>query len=362
MGAIRLYLALCVAYSHVAYRAGSPFAPGILGGYEAVLIFYIISGFYMAMVYNETYAKLPQGKLKFYLNRALRIYPTYWAVLIVAIALHANGYRFPEWYRLAEPVISDGGRALQLIDNALLIPGTIVFGLFTQPMGLDQYELLIGREALLFGQCFTLGVELFFYALAPLLVVLRGRRLAVLFLVFLVGHVGSGYVISSARIWQYEFFPGVLAFFLAGVVSYRVYLWVQTRNWKPWVPVLLLLTGAAICNHWNDGFTNTQSSQMLYLSFLILTPFLFLATRSSAVDRALGDLSFPVYVNHVLVIAVLFPRMPPEWNGLTKSLCALGASLLAAAVMRIIIELPIEQVRRKLAGRMSHTVTVAPAH
>lgn len=52
-------------------------------GRHAVMGFFAISGFLITMIANEVYRDRPEA---FLLNRALRIYPTYWACLILALA------------------------------------------------------------------------------------------------------------------------------------------------------------------------------------------------------------------------------------------------------------------------------------
>ena len=71
MGAVRFTLALSVAVWHL---PGAPFR--LLNAAVAVLAFFIISGFYMAMVLTEKYPTVRS----FYAARFLRLYPAYAAV------------------------------------------------------------------------------------------------------------------------------------------------------------------------------------------------------------------------------------------------------------------------------------------
>ena len=71
MGVIRLFLALSVVVWHL-WGHALPFTGN---GYIVVILFFIISGFYMSMVINDKYSHLPVSH--FYLSRALRIYPLY---------------------------------------------------------------------------------------------------------------------------------------------------------------------------------------------------------------------------------------------------------------------------------------------
>lgn len=76
MGVLRFLLALSVAWTHAGLPKG-------LSGDLCVTIFFVISGFYMAMVLNENPA---YGQVSaFYQQRLLRLFPTYWALLALAL-------------------------------------------------------------------------------------------------------------------------------------------------------------------------------------------------------------------------------------------------------------------------------------
>jgi len=54
-------------------------------GKTAVQVFYIISGFYMSLVLNEKYINKNNSYKLFITNRLLRLYPTYWVVLLLTL-------------------------------------------------------------------------------------------------------------------------------------------------------------------------------------------------------------------------------------------------------------------------------------
>jgi membrane-bound acyltransferase YfiQ involved in biofilm formation len=43
-----------------------------------------------------------------------------------------------------------------------------------------------------------------------------------------------------------------------------------------------------------------------YLVTLLLLPIVFRSSRSSGADRIIGDLSYPIYISHLLIIWVLY--------------------------------------------------------
>ncbi len=86
MGIVRTLLASAVVLVH----SGSFFLYNITGGGQvAVQMFYIVSGFYMALVLTEKYAEAP---VDFYVNRALRLFPTYWVICAAALLIYGILY------------------------------------------------------------------------------------------------------------------------------------------------------------------------------------------------------------------------------------------------------------------------------
>ena len=75
MGLLRTILALLVVGSHL-HAFG--------GGFFAVKAFFIISGFYLALVIDTRYYALPVSS--FYVSRFLRLLPLYWVVGLLTLA------------------------------------------------------------------------------------------------------------------------------------------------------------------------------------------------------------------------------------------------------------------------------------
>ena len=80
MGLVRIILAISVFLGH-AWPIFPPKIHEMSGGIVSVRLFYIISGYLIAMVLNEKYASLKN----FYLSRALRLLPAYLIILAVTI-------------------------------------------------------------------------------------------------------------------------------------------------------------------------------------------------------------------------------------------------------------------------------------
>jgi len=83
IGLLRLLLAVAVVFVH----SGMNSVWTLTGATVAVETFFIISGFYMALVYNEKYAKTKMPYWSFFSSRILKIYPMYYLVLVASFVL-----------------------------------------------------------------------------------------------------------------------------------------------------------------------------------------------------------------------------------------------------------------------------------
>jgi peptidoglycan/LPS O-acetylase OafA/YrhL len=221
VGLLRLLLALAVFNAHagcIAVKLGSYW----LSPFIAVRSFYLISGFYMAMVIANTYSKIPNGARLFYMNRAVRLFPAYIVVLAGAAALQLTGhFDTPIEYLWTGSKAYSGsaswGYALtSFINDLLLVPAPIqlmVYGSSLRPP--------LSTEMLILP-AYTVGVEMLFYALAPFIVMRSWRFLTTLFVASFGLHIAPAVMGLPWRPFQYDFFPGVLVFFIAGVIVYRL--------------------------------------------------------------------------------------------------------------------------------------------
>jgi len=105
MGLIRLLLAFTVVIAH----SNPIFGNKIVGGITSVHAFFIISGFYMALILNEKYVTKDSYKL-FITNRLLRLYPVYWVMFVITIIVGLLAYRYSNHHPiLLRPYLEDPG-------------------------------------------------------------------------------------------------------------------------------------------------------------------------------------------------------------------------------------------------------------
>jgi peptidoglycan/LPS O-acetylase OafA/YrhL len=354
MGTLRLFLALSVLNNHFQFAGHGPW----MYGPTAVAAFFIISGFYISMVLDQTYHGV-HVLWRFYANRFLRLMPVYWAtLLIIVIATKSGNLGSSSMFDPVHSIINSSsdlnwhGRIAGIATNLLLFPDSI----FTMFSGLHTGS---AWEALVSGQMYTVGLEIMFYAIAPFLVMLNGRGLIVVLLAAATVHFAPLWdVVNFApfrldlkwRPWQYEFFPSILVFFLLGRAGYmlsqkdfskHIPAWLARKK-SGWIALLIIL---GICTWFNvelRSYTNTWQTWFFYISLAFLIPWLFLASSRTKWDRFLGDLSYPLYVCHFLVIAWL------THLGWTSVWIVFVGVILASVILRLSIDLPIERWRDTL--------------
>jgi peptidoglycan/LPS O-acetylase OafA/YrhL len=364
MGMIRLLLALSVVAGH----CNGIFGLDLVGGRIAVQSFYMISGFYMSLILNEKYVGNDSYWL-FLSNRLLKIYPIYWVILLGSV----GAFILLSWYSNGHisPVVENYKKMdLQL--------GTKLYLLFTQVfIFLQDSTLFTGINAqtgslfltsnfntanvkvytfLFIPQAWTLGIELAFYVLAPFIVRRGSLTLLSLAIASLLLRI---FIIDILNInwdpWTYRFFPTELLFFLLGSLSYRLY-----KRFQENLKIKSIGMGALV---FMSVFTVLYSkipasdlkvfgitfSEMLYLlAVFAFLPVGFSAFKKSKIDTMIGELSYPVYICHILVYTILAATPYALLHtGQVVAVISIGA----AALLNILIQKPIEKFRQSRIPR-----------
>jgi len=305
MGLLRTMLALAVVLAHSPLNSGQ-FS---IGGVCAVHMFYMISGFLISYVVNSNPSY--REPLRFYASRALRLYPVYFAALgislIAAFALNWNAlldvYRSAPW----------SARALLVFSNLALFGQDWIMFLgvhdgrlaFVSDFRSSDVQLFQG---LLVPQAWTLGVELSFYAIAPFILRRKGAMAVLLLASFAVRGWLFAAGLGMKDPWVYRFFPAELSLFLLGAFSQQVLLPLWERVCKAkgfWLGDAATAFLAAFCLVFLFlPVPLPLKALALYGSFIALLPLTFIFQRRRKLDKAIGELSYPLYVGHLVVIEV----------------------------------------------------------
>jgi len=349
MGVIRLLLALSVFITHTKPFFGLPF----VGGRIAVEAFFVISGFYMAFILNEKYTKPGSWRL-FLQNRFLRLYPIYLFcvlfTLFVVIKIHTDPYlgwssllklRFSTLLALIVPQITLIGQDIMLFFSVNSHTGFVTFQHLNDP------DVIAGSSFLFVPTAWSLGIEMLFYVFAPFLT--RRSNIELLFwmaLSLIVRFVLSGVFGLGSGPWVNCFFLSELVFFLSGILAYRFFVVLRHRQvnlffgkifWAYLIAATLALNFVPIVE-WGR--------LLIYIVLLIGTmPFIFLATRTTKLDRWIGELAYPFYLVHLLVLHI---NGQLAWHLSSINLAIL--SLFVSVLLVVLIEQPVNSWRQRRAG------------
>jgi peptidoglycan/LPS O-acetylase OafA/YrhL len=297
-GAFRLALASAVVVSHM-----SRFDIGRL----AVLLFFFLSGYWTSRIWAEKFGGQRWGK--FYLSRYWRIAPLFFiSTIISAISL-----RFP-----------------LRIENFTLLG-----------IGASRNDPT--------GVSWSLDVELQFYLLLPLIAAALSRRsLLVLCVSAALAVLGWWIHLRFEVATVAKFLP----IFLLGGLTYM-------KAWRPGPRTAYLSLAAFLAFTIFTSFTPFLMNKDVdpfdrdiwaFLWMLPLLPYVAhsLTLRSSKLDRHLGNLSFPLYLVHYPVIALVTAAMG---QGLLTKVTAIVVMCLITLLVYFLLDRPIDALRIRVTER-----------
>jgi peptidoglycan/LPS O-acetylase OafA/YrhL len=191
-------------------------------------------------------------------------------------------------------------------------------------------------------QAWTIGIEIAFYLIAPFLV--RKKTSVILFLIFLSLLLRFSLFQFGLKSdpWSYRFFPTEFAFFLLGILSYRLYLkfnFIDIRTLH-----LKIIWGIVLSMTVFFSFFSFSGKGYIYLLlFFIGLPFLFILTKNGTRDRYVGELSYPIYLSHHLIISGMLAIGIIAPGGLSVSIITIVFSI----ILNELLSKRIEKIRQK---------------
>jgi peptidoglycan/LPS O-acetylase OafA/YrhL len=354
MGSLRFLLALAVAGGHAASMFGFA-GTWIFPGREAVQIFYMISGFLIAMILNQKYADTPHSNWIFYSNRIAKIFVPYLIILaatvcacLVSRAVTGNAILLNAWF--AEAVSMDfRTSAFALLTNILIVGQEWAFLLIYRAgslfLALNAFEQQpMASQFIVILPAWTLSIELLFYLIAPF--ILRRNVLLIVGLAlaahcFRFASYHFGYYSEATN---YRFFPFELSLFLYGAVIFRLgkILIPGDPRWCTRIAVLTAVTIIFLPRLFRG------SQYELYALIGVALPALLDFSRRHHWDVRLGELSYPLYLVHWPIGAWLASTLDPRWIGKNPVLPVLSvlAAIAAAAFLNRYIVAPVDRWRQ----------------
>ncbi|MCB0396973.1 MAG: acyltransferase [Flavobacteriales bacterium] len=366
MGLIRLILAISVVVSH----SGSIFGIRFVGGQMAVQSFYIISGFYMALILTEKYIG-PNGSYRLFIsNRLLRLFPVYWTVALLTLIISSAAYfvtggddsvsmhAFHEHYK----DLNLGSFLFLMFTNVFLVLQDVVMFL---GLDIETGKLFFTTnfrntdpalyKFLMVPQAWTIGIEITFYLIAPFLVKRKWSAILTLIALSLTLRVILYTNGLTHDPWTHRFFPTELVFFLFGIVAYRLYKMLEHIPISPRIMNMIfgtVLVATITYTAWPIKF-----KPYIYLTlFFISLPFIFIHTKRWKFDRYIGELSYPVYISHMLVIGV-FGFFDVEFTPV-MSILLIGVTLAFSFALNAFIAAPLERTRQSRVKTVKSPVSV----
>lgn len=188
----------------------------------------------------------------------------------------------------------------------------------------------------------TLAIELQFYLVAPFIVTRS--------LVFCFALLAAALLIRFRVPGSYTFAPAAWCFFLIGHVSHRLSVRLSER-------ILRQIAIAAITSLPLLGYLCSVSESLnldrpqfwvFYLSASAAIPAIFTLTKTWRIDSFLGELSYPIYISHMLVIGLVMYSwnqhlsfIPYDYHGLV----CIVAVVIVAVLVHVLIQRPVDMRR-----------------
>jgi len=270
-GAFRLALALAVFLHHTTnFNLGLP----------AVLIFFVLSGYWVATMWTRTYSKTSSAYFTYLASRVWRVAPVFALCSAISWALLLGRGGAPEYV---------GSLAHQIFSNVMIL-------------GYNSLPFQANTPA------WSLDMEMQFYLIAPLVIFLVSKNIFFLFLCAFA-------TLFSQRIGGATTVAPFVLFFGIGVASAAGKINPDRRlayGSLAATLAVLFVTGAVFVKKVVlDGSNGAQivglDSSMSLLVAAMMTPWALYTTRqkSGSNDRMFGDLSYIFYVLHWSVLGAL---------------------------------------------------------
>jgi peptidoglycan/LPS O-acetylase OafA/YrhL len=346
-GTLRTLLALLVILQHVDRVGPAEMHWGRWGtGSVAVLVFFCLSGFVITEAAERFYWGRP---LEFAANRALRILPQY----VMSLALSAGAIA-------AAVALVPGFLPNRLVPHAehdILTLGNLVANVCMILPGFDK-----DRPSFI-PYVWALRVEVFFYILlaVTLWIGTLQRRLAYLTLVIVATAMFVA-ALNQRGPGLFEFVPyfalGIVAYFATRAPSRFGYGIVAALfALCLWTCVVITMPGVFP----GKSITTAQTAVHLVLFSGLTIAFLILAgvrlpARWNRIDRRIGDLSFPLYLQQYVVLVLAYAFLPASYWTVAA---VIALALAVAWLSDFTVEAPIRVVRDRIRGRPIKTDAAA---
>lgn len=337
---------MMVALGHAAPTFGFNNAIGLFPwGGIAVTCFFVLSGFIIAEAIGTYYLNRPFAYL---LNRMLRILPPYWLALLISIAAHI--------------VLSLSG-SLSIYNQtptAIFSPQNIIANItavlpFQGAIGIFNLNTFYGFVS----YYWAILIEVDFYLIAFLIVLIGGflkSKFKPLVALAIAGFLAAHFIHEYIRPIRAELHYA--PYFTLGVC---IYAW--RTGFKPaGLGIVLSAVAAAAAfaltleiapvagssDHRGIKAALAVGGLAVFCFAIFLLSDIKAKGALRSIDRRFGDLSYPIYLNHYVVLTALYSLGIASWPAL---LIFTAGSIILAWIAAATVELPLRHLRDVVRGR-----------
>ena len=361
MGTLRLILAISVVLSH----SDSINYHRLFGGKIAVELFFMISGFYMALVLSKKYTQELGTLNLFIINRIFKIFPLYLAILLSTLVFQvctgSHYFNLPNEVPLYVKVIGFITNFTIVGQDLLLFIGYDGEQLVV-PENFHQYGFNSLDYMLVIDPSWTLALELYFYVLIFLVFALGGRFKFSIILALLTASISLRFHLHEENIlykdpYMYRLFFSELYIFMYGVLGYYIYALIKRNGiLESYSNSILIFALAALVyfslnvqsivdiNLIDAG--NMLKKEFFLLVMIFVIPVLFLVSKNSQTDLLMGELSYPIYLLHIPIKSVMHYLGSPSHGAGVMDL--LWYTIVVSIVLNYSFQRPLDLYRQSL--------------
>lgn len=324
-GLTRFILAFCVILYHLSQN--------IFLGYFAVGCFFILSGYWISLMYEHKYSKKEASLKVFYVSRLWRLLPVFYTFVILGLVVDGLSHSV---FFTNYAALDNAGKSSIIFSNIAIL----------------GYAF---NKVRLIGPAWSLDVELQFYIIFPLLAYLVRNNKKHLIFVTAAFFVFAVYVLLSHRAWLLNTSLAYLYLFFTGVLIYHYKLrpGPKIEKWSVALFISILVAQysiPALAPYYRDG----RSSYYGVLNFaLIVTAIPTLINsvhrKTDANDKFLGEMSFMIYLSHWVWI-IPYNMLITNASKFTRISYVSGfliITLLSSYLVYRFIDRPSEKLRHK---------------
>lgn len=353
-GGLRFVFALAVIVTHI---GGIEVLAGI-----AVWGFFMLSGFLMTGVLNKKYGFSGVGLSRFFTSRAIRLFPGFWLVSLLSLIMVVA---FRDY---VDP---------RSISTALVVP-SIFRDVVANITIIGHTTFGLGRiEHALIPSAWAIDVEIWMYVVSALFLsknIHRAKLLMILLLIlfpvlwYIAKHLIANGEVDLGGQLIYSFLPTALMPYTIGI-----WIWFSHDCWNDRLSRInrthlvisasayLLFTSLVVSRY------SVTAAYVLSLPALALLILALSLSRRGRLDDILGQLSYPMYLTHIpcayffVVMAqgrqvqglYYYNQVDRYFHFTLSGFFGVAAlTLVISAIITVMVERPMEQIRHTLPARI----------